>query len=34
MPTENQFAMQDPLTQYPQPKFEDQPQSAPGLAAT
>ena len=24
--------MQNPLTQYPQPKFEDQPQSAPGLA--
>ena len=30
--TRNQYAMQDPLTQYPQPKFEDQPQSAPGLA--
>ncbi len=28
----NQYAMQDPLKQYPQPKFEDQPQSAPGLA--
>ncbi len=28
----NQYSMQDPLTQYPQPKFEDQPQSAPGLA--
>ena len=28
----NQYAMQDPLTQYPQPKFEDQPQSALGLA--
>ena len=28
----NQYAMQDPLTQYPQPNFEDQPQSAPGLA--
>ena len=24
--------MQDPTKQYPQPKFEDQPQSAPGLA--
>jgi NAD(P)-dependent dehydrogenase (short-subunit alcohol dehydrogenase family) len=24
--------MQDPLTQYPQPKFEEQPQSVPGLA--
>ena len=30
--SKNQYAMQDPLTQYPQPKFEDQPQSAPGLA--
>jgi NAD(P)-dependent dehydrogenase (short-subunit alcohol dehydrogenase family) len=30
--TLNQYAMQDPLTQYPQPKFEDQPQSPPGLA--
>lgn len=30
--TRNQFDMQDPLTQYPQPKFEEQPQSAPGLA--
>ncbi len=28
----NQYDMQNPLTQYPQPKFEDQPQSAPGLA--
>jgi NAD(P)-dependent dehydrogenase (short-subunit alcohol dehydrogenase family) len=28
----NQYAMRDPRTQYPQPKFEDQPQSAPGLA--
>jgi NAD(P)-dependent dehydrogenase (short-subunit alcohol dehydrogenase family) len=28
----NQFAMQDPTTQYPQPDFERQPQSAPGLA--
>ena len=31
-PTKNQYAMQDPTKQYPQPKFEDQPQSAPGLA--
>ena len=30
--TPNQYAMQDPTTQYPRPKFEDQPQSAPGLA--
>ena len=30
--TVNQFSMQDPRTQYPQPKFEEQPQSAPGLA--
>jgi NAD(P)-dependent dehydrogenase (short-subunit alcohol dehydrogenase family) len=30
--TLNQYAMRDPLTQYPQPTFEDQPQSAPGLA--
>ena len=30
--TPNQYAMQDPIKQYPQPKFEDQPQSAPGLA--
>ena len=30
--TPNQYAMQDPLTQYPQPKFDRQPQSAPGLA--
>jgi NAD(P)-dependent dehydrogenase (short-subunit alcohol dehydrogenase family) len=29
---ENQFAMQDPTTQYPGPEFEKQPQSAPGLA--
>ena len=28
----NQYAMQDPTKQYPQPKFEDQRQSAPGLA--
>lgn len=30
--TLNQFTMQDPRTQYPQPKFEDQPQPVPGLA--
>ena len=30
--TSNQYDMQNPLTQYPQPKVEDQPQSAPGLA--
>ena len=30
--TVNQYAMQDPTKQYPRPKFEDQPQSAPGLA--
>ena len=30
--TPNQYAMQDPTTQYPQPKFHKQPQSAPGLA--
>ena len=30
--TLNQYAMQDPTKQYPQPKFEDQPQSPPGLA--
>ncbi len=30
---QNQYAMQNPLTQYPQPKFDEQPQSAPGLAA-
>ena len=28
----DQFTMQDPTKQYPQPKFEKQPQSAPGLA--
>ncbi len=28
----NQYAMQDPRTQYPQPKFSEQPQSAPGLS--
>jgi NAD(P)-dependent dehydrogenase (short-subunit alcohol dehydrogenase family) len=30
--TLNQYTMQDPMKQYPQPKFEEQPQSAPGLA--
>ncbi|MGF6569066.1 NAD(P)-dependent dehydrogenase (short-subunit alcohol dehydrogenase family) [Paraburkholderia sp. GAS333] len=30
--TRNQFTMQDPTRQYPQPPFERQPQSAPGLA--
>ncbi|MGI4815668.1 MAG: SDR family oxidoreductase [Janthinobacterium lividum] len=30
--TVNQFAMQDPTKQYPQPEFEKQPQSPPGLA--
>ena len=30
--TPNQYGMQDPIKQYPQPKFEDQPLSAPGLA--
>lgn len=32
MPTHDQFSMQDPTKQYPQPPFERQPQSAPGLA--
>ncbi|OOV91008.1 SDR family oxidoreductase [Pseudomonas sp. MF4836] len=27
----NQYEMQNPLTQYPQPKFPDQPQTAPGI---
>ncbi len=31
-PTRNQYEMQDPTTQYPTPKFDEQPQSAPGLA--
>ena len=31
--TQNQYAMQDPTKQYPQPKFDKQPQSAPGLAS-
>ncbi|WP_144146980.1 SDR family oxidoreductase [Paraburkholderia sp. BCC1884] len=30
--TKDQFTMQDPLKQYPQPPFERQPQPAPGLA--
>ncbi|SFU23941.1 hypothetical protein SAMN05192563_102411 [Paraburkholderia aspalathi] len=30
--TKDQFTMQDPTKQYPQPPFERQPQSAPGLA--
>lgn len=30
--SKDQFTMQDPRTQYPQPDFERQPQSAPGLA--
>ena len=30
--TQNQYAKQDPTKQYPQPKFEEQTQSAPGLA--
>lgn len=30
--TSNQYAMRDPRTQYPQPKFEEQPQPVPGLA--
>ena len=30
--TKNQYSMQDPTKQYPQPKSEDQPQFAPGLA--
>ena len=32
MTTQNQYAMQDPAKQYPQPEFDKQPQSAPGLA--
>jgi NAD(P)-dependent dehydrogenase (short-subunit alcohol dehydrogenase family) len=30
--SKDQFSMQDPRSQYPQPDFERQPQSAPGLA--
>jgi NAD(P)-dependent dehydrogenase (short-subunit alcohol dehydrogenase family) len=29
----NQYEIQDPIKQYPRPKFEEQPQSAPGLAS-
>ena len=32
MTTRNQYEMQDPTSQYPQPDFDKQPQSAPGLA--
>ena len=32
MTTHNQYAMQDPTKQYPQPEFDKQPQSAPGLS--
>ena len=31
--TKNQYAMQDPTKQYPQPKFGEQPQNAPGLSS-
>ncbi|WP_213881143.1 SDR family oxidoreductase [Pseudomonas sp. dw_358] len=30
MATENQYTLQNPLTQYPQPEFPKQPQTAPG----
>jgi len=30
MTTENQYSMQNPLTQYPTPEFPEQPQTAPG----
>ncbi|TNM60281.1 SDR family oxidoreductase [Aliirhizobium smilacinae] len=33
MASANQFDMQNPLTQYPQPKFPEQPQPVPGLAS-
>jgi NAD(P)-dependent dehydrogenase (short-subunit alcohol dehydrogenase family) len=33
MPSVNQYSMQDPTTQYPQPPFREQPQAAPGLAS-
>lgn len=33
MASANQFDMQNPLTQYPQPKFPKQPQPVPGLAS-
>ncbi|MGM3424344.1 SDR family oxidoreductase [Pseudomonas benzopyrenica] len=32
MSSDNQYRMQNPLTQYPQPEFPKQPQEAPGLA--
>ncbi len=32
MTTKNQYEMQDPTKQYPLPKFDEQPQPAPGLA--
>lgn len=32
MSSTNQYTMRDPTTQYPRPPFEEQPQSAPGLA--
>ncbi len=32
MATKNQYEMQDPTKQYPLPKFDEQPQPAPGLA--
>src|SRR5689334_18264527 len=31
-PMSNPYEMQDPRTQYPQPKFSHQPQSVPGIA--
>ena len=33
MATLNQYDMQDPTKQYPQPEFDEQPQSAPGLSS-
>ncbi len=33
MATLNQYDMQDPTRQYPQPEFDEQPQSAPGLSS-
>jgi len=33
MSSVNQYSMQDPTTQYPQPPFREQPQDAPGLAS-
>jgi len=32
MSSTNQYTMRDPVTQYPRPPFEKQPQTAPGLA--